>query len=214
MKKKMTAFIALVMAVVITASSVSGTYAKYTTSAESADEARVAKWAVNATNTVDLFASSYIVGGTKATGTAGEETIVQSTEKVVAPGTKGEYSFTLSNTGNETNYTLAVEIVDGADKSFDNIKNITYSLDGTEVGDFDALKAALTDLYKDEVYAPTATMQGHKIGWEWKFDQYTTVADTDTVHEDDTTLGTAGTAQVKLTVKVTATQSNLAATVK
>ena len=231
MKKKMTAFIALVMAVVLTASSVSGTYAKYTTSAESADEARVAKWAIGTTNEVNLFSDSYIAaadGLSEAGNTTGQTTVVSTDgKKVVAPGTKGSYEFTINTTNvNETNFTLDVEVVDGTDKSYDNI-GLVYTLDGNKVGTngtFAELKEALSKLYKEAdgtntVYAHNAatTDLKHTIGWSWAFDgvdaddtakgtKYTTHVtpgdDTSAMNEQDT---------VKLTIKVTATQSNKAA---
>ena len=54
MKKKMIALFALFAAVAVTASSVSGTYAKYVTEATGSDEARVAKWGIGKTMTVEL----------------------------------------------------------------------------------------------------------------------------------------------------------------
>ena len=56
---KMLAIAALLVAVAVTSYSVSGTYAKYTTSKTYADSARVAKWGIGMTNEVDLFYSDY-----------------------------------------------------------------------------------------------------------------------------------------------------------
>lgn len=107
MKKKMSLLIVLVMAVVATTYSVSGTYAKYTSKVDLTDEARIAKWEFKADGStvdknIDLFATSYLYNGT---------TYVKSsdTSKVVAPGTKGEYTFKLE--GNmEVRYTLKFAI--------------------------------------------------------------------------------------------------------
>lgn len=67
MKKKMTVLGVLLMVVAITSYSVGGTYAKYISAFDAADEARVAKWTVDfeedSTYTInDLFKESYTYG--------------------------------------------------------------------------------------------------------------------------------------------------------
>ena len=67
-------YILIVIAVVL----VSGTYAKYATTAKGTDKARVAHWEINTTNNIsDLFAASYpnVKAGTTDLG-------------IIAPGTK------------------------------------------------------------------------------------------------------------------------------
>lgn len=103
--KKMSILAVLLVAVVVTTFSVSGTYAKYTSKIDTTDEARIAKWEFGAakvnddntttalsttqTNTIDLFASSYKWNGDKYVEA------INKTDKVVAPGTAGEYTFKL-----------------------------------------------------------------------------------------------------------------------
>lgn len=103
--KKMSILAVLLVAVVVTTFSVSGTYAKYTSKIDTTDEARIAKWEFGAakvnddntttalsttqTNTIDLFASSYKWNGDKYVEA------INGTDKVVAPGTEGEYTFKL-----------------------------------------------------------------------------------------------------------------------
>lgn len=107
MKKKSTILGGLLLAVAVTSYSVAGTYAKYTSSIDLTDEARVAKWDFFAVNSndckvveteegtrytcsraenLDLFASSYTYNNDT-------KLYVKSLDgdKVVAPGTKGEY---------------------------------------------------------------------------------------------------------------------------
>ena len=75
MNKKLTVLSVLVLAIAMTAYSVAGTYAKYTTTQNGgSDSARVAKWKINELTAVDLFSASYIVGGEK--GTTEGQTIV------------------------------------------------------------------------------------------------------------------------------------------
>lgn len=90
MKKKMIAVAVLLVAVVVTASQVAGTYAKYTsTGTIKSDTARVAKWNIDLTNTsmfhdtLDLFKESYTTGVQSAGG------------DVIAPGAYGKASLTV-----------------------------------------------------------------------------------------------------------------------
>lgn len=71
--------------VLITSCFVGGTFAKYVTSGEAGDNARVAKWGVSITahDTGDVFAKEYdAIAGQDNTVIAGGE------YKVIAPGTK------------------------------------------------------------------------------------------------------------------------------
>lgn len=118
MKKRGTILGGLLLAVVVTGYSVSGTYAKYTSSIDLTDEARVARWELKATdgnnkelqatNEIDLFANSYDWNGKNYVKA------VNNTDKVVAPGTKGTYELTLA--GNmETRYALNFIVNDTQD---------------------------------------------------------------------------------------------------
>lgn len=88
MKKSVLFRIALVMLVLtmVTSCFVGGTFAKYVTSGQGTDSARVAKFGVAITANGEAFATSYAAADTTATSIA---TTVEATEKVVAPGTKG-----------------------------------------------------------------------------------------------------------------------------
>ncbi len=96
--KKMGILAVLVMLVAVTLNAVGGTYAKYISAYDMTDEARVAKWDFRneATNTVDLFQSSYTKDGYSYVASS-------DASKVVAPGTEGEYSYKITGTA-ETNY--------------------------------------------------------------------------------------------------------------
>ncbi len=96
--KKMGILAVLVMLVAVTLNAVGGTYAKYISTYSMTDEARVAKW--NFTDeterTVDLFESSY-------SNDNGVYVASSDASKVVAPGTEGSYSYSITGTA-ETNY--------------------------------------------------------------------------------------------------------------
>ncbi len=205
MKKKFMAVFALVLAVALTSYSVSGTYAKYTSTIESSDSARVAKWGIGKQMTVDLFSDSY------------DSDAVKSSEKVIAPGTKGVYTFAIKDAGApEVAYKLDVAI-DG-DESKDESEKLQFwtgdattydqaiEQGGKQYANFEALKANFgTDLSIAQVL-PTDSLSEKlgtiKLHWEWKFDSEDDPGDTEKGNE--AAEGTEKKAVIK--VKVTATQ--------
>lgn len=108
--KKMSIVTVLVMLVTLTAYSVSGTYAKYTSQIDMTDDARVAKWSFtlkdsnateeNPVHTLDLFSNSYKFDGKSKLWVSSFDK-----ENVVAPGTEGNASFVL-NGSIETAFTV------------------------------------------------------------------------------------------------------------
>lgn len=89
MKKNVMMRVASLMLVMVlmTSSVISGTFAKYVTSGESTDSARVAKWGVEVTaDYSNLFKSEY---ATTVAWTGDDGVSVKATEDVVAPGTYG-----------------------------------------------------------------------------------------------------------------------------
>lgn len=156
-KRTMTLFVLLAL-VTITSYAVSGTYAKYTYNFDTSDSARVAKWGVNKSFSIDLFKTSYVASD----ATAGETDVASNgTDKVVAPGTEGFYAFELDLTGNvpETNYIIKFnnitteKDIDGGKKILptqDNIKKdgkskMTYYLKQAPNG-FDADTATFASI--------------------------------------------------------------------
>lgn len=202
----------LALLTAVSMGSVSGTYARYTSDIiDKTDLARVAKWQLNKSTTIDdLFAVSYKVSDDDT------KTDVLSTDKVVAPGTSGSYEFSLSGEV-ETNYTIDATISATDTINTDEYAPIVYTLDGTEVTDLDGdgvvtakdLAKAIENLYKaadgttQKVYAAgTVSESKHTIGWSWAIDGD---------DAKDTALGNDATANVSLNVKLTATQSEKAA---
>ncbi len=111
----------LLVAVMLTTCAISGTFAKYVTSANTSDNARVAKWGVTVATTGSLFAESYKDLPVASAEDTDDKITVQvkdyaSVEQnVVAPGTKNETGmvFTLKGTPEvDTRITFAVDIVD------------------------------------------------------------------------------------------------------
>lgn len=91
----------LLVAVLISTSAISGTYAKYVTKAESTDTARVAKWGVEVTSTSDMFNTTYATDDTTVTGinNSVETAPTGDGKELVAPGTtKEDVAFTITGT--------------------------------------------------------------------------------------------------------------------
>lgn len=142
---------ALVAAVAITSYSVSGTYAKYTSQIDITDEARVAKWEFKALNNdgsvvsgdVDLFADSYYLDDAT-------KLYVKSLngDSVVAPGTKGTYTFKLSG-DMEVRYGLSFDV------NVDNDFVVYYNVDENGVvTDMNKDKTQLADTDNVKEYRP------------------------------------------------------------
>lgn len=93
----------LLVAVLLTTCAISGTFAKYVTTADANDTARVAKWGVSVTATGSLFETQYANNGAIEKDEAGNDiayTVVSSgSDDVVAPGTAKENGLTFSITG-------------------------------------------------------------------------------------------------------------------
>ena len=86
----------LLVLVLVTSCFVGSTFAKYTVGGKGSDSARVAKFGVNVTANGTMFAKEYATDDGNA-GTITKSVI--STDKVVAPGTKGDMaSMTLTGT--------------------------------------------------------------------------------------------------------------------
>ena len=86
---------ALLVAVLLSTYAISGTFAKYVTTASGSDTARVAKWGVEISGMADgLFAKTYA----KDTETDIVNTVAAN-EEVVAPGTENDSGVTFSLTG-------------------------------------------------------------------------------------------------------------------
>ena len=94
---------ALLVAVLMTTSVISGTFAKYVTTDSASDTARVAKWGVELQVVGNLFGDTYgasdaIVNSSEFT-VKSNQTVAGSLVDVVAPGTKNDNGFAISLKG-------------------------------------------------------------------------------------------------------------------
>lgn len=218
--KMMRAASALLVATLLSTSIISGTFAKYTTSAEGSDSARVAKWGFTedgTTITLDkLFSDKY-----ETTVDSKAVTGENPKEDVIAPGTSGraQFGFTYggdtSVTAPEVAYSFNVST--NGSQCADTIKNntnIQWKLDNGEWGTWDKLIKAIEDLdgnktndryeantLPDEFNNSTSASNLHTVEWQWVFNT------DDEADKKDTEMGNAASlANVTLKVTITATQ--------
>lgn len=133
----------LLVAVLITTSTISGTFAKYVTTDSANDSARVAKWGVTVTANGTLFEDTYKDAPTE---TASEMTVVAKDSKdVVAPGTNNtDDSFIFSITGvPEVDVKVTVEVTNAENDVF--LKAGTY--ENLTTGDPDDETNVAVDYY-------------------------------------------------------------------
>ena len=184
---------ALLVAVLMTTCAISGTFAKYTSTATGSDSARVARWGFNTDSiTVDMFDGTY--------------TNVQTGDhwNVVAPGTSKETTINFQPAAGtpEVTYTFNVNVSVATSNDVGDVLlgKLVWYLNDTKVGTdgtFEELKAAV-DSACDKTYQPGQTPANIDIKWEWAFDGNDTT---------DTDLGNATVLpSLVVTVTYTATQ--------
>ena len=206
--KLMRAALLLLVLTLITSCFVGGTFAKYTTSANGSDSARVAKWGFNNASVVltDLFKTAY-------------DKNVQGKVDVIAPGTTNSATFSFAyggaTTAPEVAYTFEVSTKGSScADSIKNNRNIQWKLDNGAWGTWDALITAIEALDGNKVenkYDPgqlpdaftAADGNTHTVSWQWLFD----TANDATQDVTDTAMGNADElAKVELVITVAATQ--------
>jgi len=179
---------------------VSGTYAKYTSSTTGTASARVAKWSITFGDE-DIMASNtftFNLFDTIKDTDGSTETDVKSanSDKVIAPGTTGNFEVQLTNASEvSAEYAIDYTVVN------DNNIPVEFSTDGTN------WSSTLEDVTATTIAAGTPTTI--KIQWRWAYEVQDAGSDPATYSqrdEQDTTLGKAGSATLQVTAKVTATQ--------
>lgn len=211
----------LLVAVLLTTCAISGTFAKYITSANGSDSARVAKWGVGIAVTADVFSDAY--KDETVTYQDDEQvstiTVQASSEgtKVVAPGTRGNLAaVTLSGTPEvdvaityDATVTLDGWMVSGT--PYCPIKFTVGSTDYTYESTGSATVAEFAETVSNAINAYSTTYHTNTdlstvsaapaISWEWV---YSSSSENDV---KDTALGNATTAPtIAINMTVTATQ--------
>ena len=214
-------FAGLLVLTLLSTCIISGTFAKYTTSAEGSDNARVAKWGIQAPAAldVDMFDGAYDGTVTSKDGT-----------NVVAPGTTKTATVTLASlTGDapEVDYKFETKLTVDPSASttiaqLDALENFKWTLkkpgdaSATEYATFALLKAAFDGMSKETVKAnnlPTGWATGDNkidIGWKWLYEEGATDVKKASNSEADTAVGNMAAAgsldTFTVTLSVEATQ--------
>lgn len=194
-------FMALVLFVTILAIIlVSGTYAKYTTSATGSDIATVAKWSIKLgdediakstekTFTIDLFSTI------TNTDSSEERNVKKTDGSLIAPGTMG--SFTLLSLKNESEVNAKYSVT----YTLKNESGVPLEFT-TNKDDESSWKSDFTTInVSNEALAMDATATTATVYWRWAFTK-DKARDT-----SDTTLGTT-TPTVTLTAKIDVEQAD------
>ena len=209
---------ALLVAVLLTTCAISGTFAKYVTSVSSEDQARVAYWGFQSSNSIDitgLFDNSYTSDGITVESEDGKD--------VIAPGTQNSVDFEFAYAGNTANgidapevaYTFVVDAeITGSYAALDANTNFYWTLtDATgtttnyqTVAQLLAAIEALDGNRTDNLYKagelPDMANATCAIGWNWNFGTGVEAED-----EADTAMGNAADLNnVKIVITITATQ--------
>ena len=112
--KMMRAASALLVAVLLTTSTISGTFAKYVTEASGEDTARVAKWGVEVSASGTMFGKAYqdtIVEDGVSSATVQSNHNGSFAKNVVAPGTKNDTGIQIAVVGKpEVDFTVKAEV--------------------------------------------------------------------------------------------------------
>lgn len=222
MKKNriMRAGIVMLALTLMTSCFVGGTFAKYVTSAQGSDNARVAKWGVEATVTGSAFADEYNVA---EKGDRAFDVSVSSDVKVLAPGTSGNFTGvslkgtpeTAVNITKKANVELSGWMVDGAFYCPVVITINGSAINGLNYSSADEFEAAVKDAVEafNGEYAPGTDLSAidsldGAYSWEWAFEG-TTGSVSSQSDEKDTALGnleakgTSNTITLGATVTVT-----------
>ena len=184
--KMMRAASGLLVATLLTTSVISGTFAKYTSTASGNDTATVAKWSFEA------MGEEIAVTGDKTnlkfnlfdtindTGNAAPEEDVA--DNKIAPGTAGSFEIKVKNTSEVTaEYTIALSETNNS-----NIP-LQYSLDGTNWVDSIG-ELTMTGLTKKQLDIGAAEAT-HTVYWRWMFEGTTSGAHDGQTDATDTALG-------------------------
>ncbi len=165
----------LLIAVLVSTSAISGTYAKYVSSATADDTARVAKWGVTVTADGDgsLFANSYDETGSVT---------VEAATDVVAPGTGGSLvDFTVAGDPEvDVKVTFVATVTMNGTWAADSVYYcpLVVTVNGTEVkgwessdaADFAAdVKAAIDAVYASYSTEETISASVLNVSWSWAY---------------------------------------------
>ena len=210
----------------ITASLVSGTFAKYVKEVTGAETVRVAKFAFNLDGGAGIFKESETDEATFDIFTMADDTGVfgngLNTDKFIAPGTTGAFALDVENLSevdvavtfvftetNDDDIPVYYTYAEGADPTqrYSDVLSGEYATD-TDYKPLSDLPAAMipAGATLEASNGTAATTASYTLNWTWAYDS----AGTGQTDDDDTALGTtynpSTVPSVKLAVATTVTQ--------
>ena len=195
---------AMLVLTIVTTCAISGTFAKYTSTASGSGAATVAKWSFKAIGeeiavTGDKTDLQFNLFDTiNGTGNTDDETDV--VDNKIAPGTSGSFGIKVQNTSEVTaKYTIALAETNDSDIP------LQYSLNGTNW--VDSIEKLTMDDLTNQTLAINAAEVTHTVYWRWVYEGTTSGAHANQTDATDTALGIATTAPtVTIEATITATQ--------
>jgi len=174
--KRMTLLTGLVAAVAITAYSVSGTYARYTSTFTGTSSARVAKWAFNldggetagTTLNFKLFESVNDANVTKGIN-----------ENIIAPGTEGKFQINLDATGAEVGVDYQIRFENETQKP----TNLVFMYQGNNYSSIKELEENLKGTINANEEEKTKAIE---VNWKWAYETGETLEEISRNDEIDT----------------------------
>ena len=190
--KKLLIIAVLALSVLITGAFI-GTLARYLTSREESDGAVAAKFGLNIPNNIDLFSDSYTNVNADTDG-----------KKIIAPGTSGEYIFSVTGTS-EVAYKVSADISVTYSAEWAGYEPLMFKVNGGQWVDFAQMKINLSEALASDVMEPNAQYSStQKLEWSWPFH----VSDENDIKDTGMgVLASGGTApSVTVKIEVTAAQ--------
>lgn len=197
MKKKISLLAVLLLATCVTAYSVSGTYAKYTSSKDLTDTARVAKWDIKL-GTESLWSSTASFNLFNYTDSNVDVDGADNNSKVIAPGTTGTIALPKITNASEVTASYSISLAVTNDSGIP----LEFSTDGSHW--YSTSDIASTKVTGSLAMGATQT-NATSIQWRWAFERGADAA-LEANDGDDTALGIDGDATVTVEATITATQ--------
>ena len=184
----------LLVAVLLSTCAISGTFAKYTSTASGTDTARVAKWSVTVegteiainpqVNTLSINLFDTVTDDATTDGTTDDTNVANgSGEVIIAPGTGGKFVLDLANLSEvAAKYSVSWTVTSNTN----NIP-IQYSTDGVNWSDqITTLDVAASE---QTTIAVGGTAKTQTVYWRWAFDETVDNHHNAQNDTDDTNLG-------------------------
>ncbi len=156
----------LLVAVLLSTCAISGTFAKYTSTATATATATVAKWDIKLDGNAFVNTATFDLAETWTDTRTATSTDVNVTEDYLAPGTEGSFDFTLQNSSDVV-ATYAISLSETLSATPDGYTEeqfpVEYSVDGS------TWNADITQLELDGTLAIGSAAVTVTVYWRWSY---------------------------------------------